>query len=204
MGCTENQEWKWDGYCDCKDNSRWWKMSKKFANQYGKRILQRKRAKLLKKHNINHYSTYSIMKASIIERFNRMLKNDMWKQFTYNGNYKWIDLLSRLVSEYNARKHRTISMRPIDVTSTIVDKLLNTVYRRSVKAVALPRFKVSNSVRVSKFKIFEKEYTPNWTMEVFRIIKENSVTYLLEDYRGKSIAEGFYEYKLHRVANSVI
>jgi len=48
--------------------------------------------RLVNKHGINHYSTYSLMKASIVERFNRTLKNDMWKMFTLNGNYKWIDL----------------------------------------------------------------------------------------------------------------
>jgi len=37
------------------------------------------------------------------------------------------DLLPRLVSKYNARMHRTIGMRLIDVTPTIADKLLNTV-----------------------------------------------------------------------------
>ena len=44
----------------------------------------------------------------------------------------------RLVSKYNAQKHRTIGMRPIDVTLTIADKLLNMVYS-SAKAVALSR-----------------------------------------------------------------
>ena len=44
--------------------------------------------RFLKKYNINHYSSYSVMKASIVERFNRTLKNDMWKMFTFNGNYK--------------------------------------------------------------------------------------------------------------------
>ena len=63
---------------------------------------------------------YSVMEASIVERFNRMLKNDMCKQFTHNGNYQWIDILPRLVSNYNARKHRTINMRPVDVTPAVV------------------------------------------------------------------------------------
>ena len=87
-------------------------------------------------------------------------------------------------------------MRPIDVTSTIADKLLNTMYS-SVKAL-------SDSIRVNKFKtIFEKDYTPNWIMKIFRIIKiqkTDSVTYLLEDYRRKL---GGFEYELHthRVAN---
>ena len=61
---------------------------------------------------------------------------------------------------------------------------------------------MGDSVRVSKFKtIFENGYTPNWITEVFRINKvqkSNPVTYLLEDYREKSVAGGFYEYELHR------
>jgi len=82
----------------------------------------------VKKHDINHYSTYSVMKASVVERFNHMLKDDMWKMFTLNGNYKWIDLLPRLVSNYNARKHWTIGMRPVDVTLAVAERLLATVY----------------------------------------------------------------------------
>ena len=144
------------------------------------------------------------MKASIVERFNRTLKNGMWKLFTLNGNYKWIDSLPHLVSNYNARKHRTIGMRPIDVTPAIAGKLLATVYNH-VKIAAPAKFKVGDPVRVSKFKtIFEKGYTPNWTTEVFKICKiqkTNPVTYLLEDSRGKPIAGGFYEHELHRVAN---
>jgi len=65
--------------------------------------------KILKKHDVNHYSMYSMLKA-VIERFNR--SKTTWKMFTLNGNYKWIDELPRLVLDYNARKHRTIGMRP--------------------------------------------------------------------------------------------
>lgn len=177
---------------------------KNLQTDRGKEFYNGNVQKLLKKHNVNHYSTYSIMKASVVERFNRTLKNDMWKMFTNNGNYRWIDSLPRLVSEYNARKHRAIGMRPIDVTPAIANKLLKTVYSR-VKIAAPARFKVGESVRVSKFKtIFEKGYTPNWTTEVFKIVKvqkTNPVTYLLEDSCGKPVAGGFYEYELHRVAN---
>jgi len=170
----------------------------------GKEFYNADMQRLIKKHNINHYSTYSIMKASVVERFNRTLKNEMWKMFTLNGTYKWIDMLPNLISQYNMRKHRTIGMRPIDVTPTIADKLLNTVYS-NVKIAAPARFKVGDSVRVSKFKtIFDKGYTPNWTTEVFKIIKvqaTNPVTYLLEDSRGETIAGGFYECEIHRAAN---
>jgi len=44
-----------------------------FAINMGKNFYKANVQKLLKKHNINHYSIYSIMKAFVVERFNRML-----------------------------------------------------------------------------------------------------------------------------------
>ncbi|XP_029680860.1 uncharacterized protein LOC115246281 [Formica exsecta] len=99
-------------------------------------------------------------------------------------------------------EHCTIDMRPVDVTPTIADKLLNTVCS-NIKIAAPARFKVADPVRVSKFKtIFEKGFTLNWTTEIFRITKiqrTNPVTYLLKDSRGEPIAGGFYEHELLRV-----
>ena len=147
--------------------------------------------KILKEHDVNHYSTYSTLKASVVEWFNLSLKNDkMWKMYyIYNLHSTAITSGSTncLVSDYNARKHRTIGMRPADVTPAIAERLLDTY---SVIKIAGPsKFKVGDSVRVSKYKtIFEKGYTPNWTTEVFTIIKiqrTNPVTYLLEDYIRK-------------------
>ncbi|KAL6418571.1 hypothetical protein ACFW04_012008 [Cataglyphis niger] len=45
---------------------------------------------LMRKHDINHYSMYSVLKASVVERFNRTLKNNMWKMFTLNGTNGWM------------------------------------------------------------------------------------------------------------------
>jgi len=110
--------------------------------------------KLLKKCNINHYSTYSIMKASIFEWFNCTLKNDIWKQFTHNGSYKWIDILPCVISNYNARKYRTIGMRPNALQSP--NKLLTIIYKR-VKIAVSARYNVNDSVCTSKFKtVFNK------------------------------------------------
>ena len=58
---------------------------------------------------------------------------------------------------------------------------------------------------MSKYKtIFKKGYTSNWTTEVFTNVKMqtiNPITYLLEDYRGKSVARAFYEHELHRATH---
>jgi len=98
-----------------------------------------------------------------------------------------------------------VSIEQLVCVLSIADRLLTMVYNR-VKIATPARYKVSDSVRVSKFKIvFDKGYTPNWSTEVFKIIKvqqTNPVTYLLEDFCGKFIVGGFYEYELHSVANS--
>ncbi|XP_029666089.1 uncharacterized protein LOC115237291 [Formica exsecta] len=92
-------------------------------------------------------------------------------------------------------------MRSVDVTPAIAERLLATVYS-PIKIAGPAKFKVGDPVRVSKYKtIFEKSYTSNWTTEMFKIVKAqrtNPVIYLLEDYRGKSIAGAFYEYELRR------
>jgi len=73
---------------------------------------------------IYHYSTLSSLfsKTSVVERFYRTLKNDMWKQFTYNGNYKWIDLLSRPAYLSTTRESIELSIYGLStVTLTIAD-----------------------------------------------------------------------------------
>ncbi|XP_070527373.1 uncharacterized protein [Cardiocondyla obscurior] len=139
---------------------------------------------------------------------NKLRKTTIGKRIAYTGEKKFFSKAChsarQLVLDYNMRKHRTIGMRSVDVTPANAGKLLATVYSR-IKIAAPARFKTGDSVRVSKFKtIFEKGYTPNWTTEVFTIVKvqkTNPVTYLLEDSCGKPIAGGFYEQELLHVNN---
>ncbi|KAK5650775.1 hypothetical protein RI129_001804 [Pyrocoelia pectoralis] len=37
--------------------------------------------------------------------------------FSMRGKYKWIDILASATNDYNNRKHRTIGMRPSEVTA---------------------------------------------------------------------------------------
>lgn len=167
----------------------------------GKEFFNKLFKKLMEKYSINHYSTYSVLKASIVERFNRTLKGMMWKEFSYNGSYHWIDLYKDIVDDYNRKIHRTIKMAPIDVNSSNEKTLLNTVYNH-LKIYKISKFHVGDHVRISKYKhIFEKGYTPNWTTEIFKIksIKNTyPATHILEDYEGNKIEGGFYEEELSK------
>lgn len=176
---------------------------KNLHTDMGKEFFNTHFNKLMDSYKINHYSTYSTKKAAIVERFNRTLKNKMWKTFSFQGSYKWLSLLPKLIDEYNNTIHRTIKMKPNDVNVECEKRLLDTVYANKIEIHRSPKFEVGCYVRISKYKnIFDKGYTPNWTTEIFKIIKvlyTNPFTYLLEDEKGNKIAGGFYELEIQKV-----
>lgn len=160
---------------------------------------------LMNQNKINHYSTFSKLKASIAERFNRTLLTKLWKYFSFQGTYKWINILKNIVNDYNNTKHRTINMKPIDVNKNNEKILLSTVYKKNNTLFVnheKNQFKKNDFVRISKYKhIFEKGYTPNWTTEIFKIYKvqkTNPVTYLIKDLNEKKIKGSFYQYELQK------
>ncbi|KAE9526191.1 hypothetical protein AGLY_013822 [Aphis glycines] len=147
---------------------------------------------LMKKHDIHKYSTYSTMKACIVERFNRTLKEKMFREFTARGSHEWISILPSLINEYNNSKHRTIGMTPVqaDANPTSVEIMQRKIINRKNK------FNVGDNVRISTYKsVFAKGYLPSWSTEIFKIVKINETlptTYQLQDYTGKPIAGCFY------------
>ena len=170
----------------------------------GKEFYNHEFKALMQRYDITLYSTFSNLKASICERFNRTLKGKMWKQFSLRGTYKWMDIVNDLLLDYNNTKHRTIGMKPKDVTTRNSANLLRNVYGRlRVNRTRKIKFKVGEKVRISKYKhVFEKGYTPNWTTEIFTISEVKNtdpVTYKLIDYQNQPIEGGFYQEELTKV-----
>lgn len=179
------------------------RICKNFQSDFGTDFFNEHFEALMKKYKINHYSVYTHIKACIIERFNRTLKSAMWKEFSMNGSYRWIDMIYELCHTYNNTIHRTIKMKPSDVNSANEANLLKNVYNFREQSDVSRKFQVGDSVRISKYKhMFEKGYTPNWTSEIFKISSiqyTHPWTYLLKDTLDKPIKGGFYEYELQKV-----
>ena len=101
-----------------------------------------------------------------------------------------------VVDKYNNTVHRTMKMKPIDVTSDSYAEYNEDSNEKD------PKFKVGDCVRISKCKnIFAKGYTANWFEEVFIIIKIKSTvwwTYVISDLNGEEIAGSFYKKELHK------
>lgn len=177
---------------------------KHFQTDQGKEWFNLHVQKLMTKYNINHYATFSELKASVVERLNRTLKEKMWKEFTARGTYEWLSILPRIVQKYNSTVHRTIGMKPKDVRSTHVKNILCRINATSKESIVREKvkqkFNVDDHVRISKYKqVFKKGYLPNWTNEIFTIFAirpTKPVTYTLQDSKGEILKGSFYNHEL--------
>lgn len=169
----------------------------------GREFFNRKFKDLMQKHNINHYSTFSVKKAAIVERVIRTLKEKIHKQFNLRGTYRWLDIIPVITAAYNDTRHRTIKMKPKNVNGQNEEAVRKSVYSH-IKVIPKRRYHVGDVVRLSKYKeLFEKGYTPRWSTELFKVTKAqltNPVTYLLTDMSGKPISGGFYEEELQKTS----
>ena len=142
------------------------------------------------------YSTYNEEKSVVAERFIRTLKNKIFKHMTAISKNVYFDVLDDIVNKYNNTVHRSIKMKPIDVTSDSYAE-----YNEDSN-VTKPKFKVGDHVRISKYKnIFAKGYTQNWSEEIFVVSKiKNTVpwTYVISDLNGEPITGSFYEKELQK------
>ena len=58
------------------------------------------------------YSTENEEKSSVVERWNRTMKEKMFKHFSANSTRVYISILGKLVEQYNNTKHSSIKMTP--------------------------------------------------------------------------------------------
>ena len=127
----------------------------------------------------------------------------MWKYFYSKGTYEWVDVLDELTENYNNTKHGSILIKPADVNKSNENLVWVTLYGSVVGKLPLPKFRVGDTVRVSKHKsTFSKGHEANFTEEIFKIskvLRGDPNMYEIEDHEGEPIIGKFYEEELSAV-----
>ena len=59
---------------------------------------------------------YGIAKAALAERFNRHVREKLYKYFTEKKTLRYIHVLPKILTAYNNSVHSAHGMRPSDVT----------------------------------------------------------------------------------------
>ena len=122
--------------------------------------------------------------------------NKIFKHMTTISKDVYVDVLNDIVNKYNNTVHKTIKMKPIDVTGDSYAEYNEDFNKKG------PKNKVNDHVRMSKYKnTFAKGYVPNWSEEVFIVNDiKNTVpwTYTINDLNGEPITGTFYEKELQK------
>ena len=92
------------------------------------------------------YSTYNEGKPVVAERFIRTLKSKVFKHMTAVSKNVYFDVLDNIVDKYNNTVHRSIKIKPIDVTSDFYAECNEDSNEKD------PKFNVGNCVRIPKNK----------------------------------------------------
>ena len=148
--------------------------------------------KFFEDHNVKIYYTYSNLKAVVIERFNRSLRELMMKSFVKNNNTIWYNILPNLIKIYNNRYHHTIKMKPVDVNKSNEKHIKNTVYNYNITG-KIPKFEINDLVRISlrRRQLFDKSSANiKWSEGLFKIHsinKSNVITYKIKDLNDEII-----------------
>ena len=159
-----------------------------------------------KNNNVKIYHTNSHLKAVVVERFNRSLRELMMKEFVKNNNTVWYNILPKLIKIYNNRYHSTIKMKPIKVNKSNEKYIKENIYTYN-KTNKNPKFKIGDLVRISlKKKLFDKPSgNIKWSEELFKIHsinKSNVITYKIKDLNDEIIKGIFYEKELQKTKNT--
>lgn len=167
----------------------------------GKEFWNRPCRKFFAQKGMNHYSSESEYKASVVERLNRTLKNRLYRIFTYRNSFKYVDILNSVLKAYNDSVHKSTGFPPSRVTHQDESVIFERLY--GYQKLADHGFRVGDQVRISKAKkAFKRGYLPNWTEEIFEVYKcfaKNPPTFVLRDLKGNVVKGRFYAHELQKV-----
>lgn len=149
----------------------------KLQTDDGREFFNKNFSSLMKKYNINHYSTESDQKAAIVERANKSVKEMTNKLFTHRQSYDWVSNFQDILKTYNNTVHSSIKMKPIDVSKENQKEVLHTLYgfiwakdNLTFSHQKRQKFQINDTVRLSKVTdVFKKGFEGYWTDKVFKV-----------------------------------
>lgn len=168
----------------------------KLQTDNGKEFTNKCFKNLMKKYSIIHFTTKNKeIKCAIVERFNKTLKNKMFKLFTSKGNNEYIEEINDLIESYNNTYHSSIKMKPNDVSEDNSHIVFKNLYgfknkRELLRNLKNPKHKKGDKVRLKyEKKIMDRGYYPNWTDSLYDIYKSvkglYKPQYIIELDKGK-------------------
>ena len=160
---------------------------------------------LIVKYGMVIYYTTGVKKNSMVERFNRTLKDRLERYFTETSHKRWLDVLQDFVNNINHSINRTIGVRPVDVTLENAKRIWKRLYPNANEVPKCEMIKIGDRVRIAIEKsMFAKGYHQNWSEEIYTVQRiERSMgvcLYILKNNDGEELQRKYYIPELNFVS----
>ena len=173
----------------------------------GEEFLNKDVRSLLKERNEHFFTTQNPdTKAAIVERFNRTVKERLFRYFTGANTSEYRRVLQSVVDSYNSYR-RSIERTPASVNKDNESAVWKTLYGHLIRKRKRRRktklLDAGDIVRISTEKLpFRKGYLPQWSEELFVVEKrldKRVPVYVLKDFNDKKIEGTFYGWEIQKV-----
>jgi len=123
-------------------------------------------------------------KMGIINRFHRTIKEKLTAYFDAFDTVKWIDIIDKIIYNYNHTVNRGIGYRPVDVNDFIENKIRQQKKEQGLK-VEYQEFKVGQYVRVlNEIGIYDDKQKSKYSEKVYEITKVKNNSVIFKDDKG--------------------
>ena len=148
------------------------------------------------KHVHVYYSRDTVIKSAMAERFILTITRMLWRYFTENNTYTYLDVLPKIIRSYNTSYHSAIKRAPSSVRPSDAHELWLLQHWDKQLPERAPRFAVGDYVMLVKDRRnYEKSTTRAVTSELFtvaKVIESTPVTYWVADLNGSLLRGSFY------------
>lgn len=170
----------------------------------GKEFDNKNFEKFLNHHAIKHYITRNTeVKAAVVERFNRTIKEKLYKYFTSYKTKKYLDIIDSFVNSYNNTKNSRTKFKPIEVNKNNERKAFLSLNKFDI-CKSKNKLKIGDKVRILNLKnLFTKGYKTNWTIEIFtvsKILNTLPIRYKITDDSHQELIGSFYKEELLKIS----
>ena len=87
-----------------------------------------------------HYTVPLMKERLLSERFNRTLKERLYKKFTHLGHKKWVSIIQDVVHAYNDTAHSSAKSKPSETFAKLE-------YEQEIN-LSKPKFRVGDIVQI--------------------------------------------------------
>ena len=119
-------------------------------------------------------------KLGKINRFHRTLKEKLLKYFTANDNVRWIDVIDKIIKNYNNTVNSSTGYTPNEASKPFIQTQLISNDREKTEHFTEATIKVGDKCRILKDKVLFEKMQTKYSEDIYIVIKINKNTVDIE------------------------